>query len=367
MPPALPNAVDCVSPAIDRAKWLLFKPFRWAVWWRLAIVALAVSGEAIGNMFRIPDLVRAGRHAGKQDLVAGTGIGSVMREPYMFAIIALLAFLFLLLIFVHLYVGSVLRFVLFDAVSTGQYRLRAGWRKWHARGLRLFLVQLALAAIYLAFFGVCVGLPIYLGIRSGWFDRIKDNPAPLIGLVLLAIPAILIVAVISYIITVLLFDFSIPILALEDVSGFAAFGRAWTMLKSAKGSYAGYMGMKLVLAFAIGLCIGIIHIILFFAILIPLLVVGVGITAASPDMWKNPVVIAAAVTVGAVCLLILMFVAGLFQVPVVTFLQSYAVTFLSVRYPALWNLLYPAPPQPPPAPPAIEPIAPPEPPPLPAM
>src|SRR4051812_25609936 len=124
MPPALPSAVDCVSPAIERLKWLLFKPFRWAVWWRLAIIALAVSGEALGNLFRIPDLANATRR-GKSDFLAAPDIfAGIAHEPYFIALLALLVFLFVLLIFVHMYVGSVLRFVLFDAVSTGQYRLR---------------------------------------------------------------------------------------------------------------------------------------------------------------------------------------------------------------------------------------------------
>src|SRR3954465_2450391 len=108
LPSALPSAVDCVSPAIERLKWLLFKPFRWGVWWRLAIIALAVSGEAIGNLFRIPDLANAARR-GKQDFFASGLPTDIFREPYFAALVALLVFLFIVLIFVHLYVGSVLR------------------------------------------------------------------------------------------------------------------------------------------------------------------------------------------------------------------------------------------------------------------
>jgi hypothetical protein len=255
---------------------------------------------------------------------------------------------------VHLYVSSVLRFVLFDAVATGRYRLREGWKKWHGRGVQLFLLQLVIMLVYLAVFVVLLGVPILYCIRSGWFHTIDQHPGQLFGLILLAMPAILVVAVISYVVFSMAFDFAVPILALEQTSGGEAFGRVWRMLRAAKGAYAGYLGMKFVVTIAMAMCIGIVNAMVLLIILIPMIVIAIGATAASPEMWHSPATIAAAVTVFAVFLLMMMFVGGLFEVPVVTFVESYALTFFAGRYPPLWGLLYPALPPAPPAALSIE-------------
>jgi hypothetical protein len=347
MTPQLPSAIDCVNPAVERAKWLLLKPFRWAVWWRMAIIALAVSGGAAGNLLRIPDLVNATRRRKEEaDFLQATPFGGITQTPHFWAMAALIAFLLVLLVFVHLYVSSVLRFVLFDAVSTGQYRLRAGWKKWHGRGAKLFVIQLAIAAVYLLLLGIFVGLPFLYAFKTHWFDTLKDQPLRVLALVVIAIPAVLVVALISYVVFSVLFDFTIPILALEEVGPGEALSRAWNMFRARLGQYAGYLGMKFVVSLAIALCVGIVQAILFVVILIPTVIVIAGITVASPNIWTNPVALAAMITIAIIGTLVLMFVAGLFQVPVVTFIQSYAVTFFAARYAPLWTLLYPNVPHP---------------------
>jgi hypothetical protein len=42
------SAVDCVGPALDIAKNMMFKPFQWAKWWRIGLIGLA-TGEAAGS------------------------------------------------------------------------------------------------------------------------------------------------------------------------------------------------------------------------------------------------------------------------------------------------------------------------------
>src|SRR5689334_19105569 len=120
MTPSAPSAIDCVGPAFERVKWLLIKPFRWSVWWRLAVIALAISGSGFNVVFRIPDLISA-THRGRQDFSPWSDI---TQQPHFLALVILLAFLVALLVFVHLYISSVLRFILFGAVATGSYRIR---------------------------------------------------------------------------------------------------------------------------------------------------------------------------------------------------------------------------------------------------
>lgn len=345
-----PSAVDCITPAVDRAKWLLLNPFRWSVWWRLAVVALATSGELIGNSFRIPDLINATRQ--NKELVSVTDVFSP-------ALIALLVVLGLTLIVVHLYVSSVMRFIMFDAVSTGQYRLRIGWKRWHSRGVTLFLLQLIMLAIALVPLTVVIGLPVAMIIKGG-----HSSPA-MVGGILLLIPVVFVLILVAYVVFSLVFDFTVPVIALEDPGPTGAWSRMWQIVRNAKGEFAGYFGMKFVLSLVVGFAVGILQLILLIPVFILVVAAAVGATAAMPDLWKNPLVLAIVITVGMVGLLIFAFLLGLLQVPVAVFLQSYAVTFFSARYPLLWQLLYPAHAQPAPeAPPTVLPE---EPPPLPAM
>src|SRR5207248_11156288 len=60
------SPTDAVSPAIHRASALLFKPFRWNFYWRMAVVAF-LTGELGGGGFnRIPTSCRTdhGRRLG---------------------------------------------------------------------------------------------------------------------------------------------------------------------------------------------------------------------------------------------------------------------------------------------------------------
>src|SRR5580704_16284666 len=119
---------------------MLFRPFRFGLWARLAVVAL-ITREAggWGGGGSIPNF---NRNPGGEDHWAsrwsghGYGAAYFLREPSWEQIqpylgwIALgvgLAFVVMLL---WIYSDCVYRFILLDAVVSGQCRLREGWRRW---------------------------------------------------------------------------------------------------------------------------------------------------------------------------------------------------------------------------------------------
>jgi hypothetical protein len=375
MVPVPISAPDAISPAFARARQLLLSPFRWSIWWRLAVIGMVINGEFFGMGIRFTDILRTTRDAGKgsQDFMARGGWPPVfegMSTARIALLVAVLAALFLLLLLIHIYIGSVLRFVLLDAVATGRYRLREGWRAWRAKGRTLFLFNLLLAVIFIFIVGAIITLMI-LGLMAAGITKsggTPGNPALAIASVLLLIPVIFIIAMVAFVVMTIAYDLGIPIMALENISGTAAFSRAWRMVKAAKGEYAAYIGLKLVLMIALGIAMAIVQMMIF----LPVIFVAVFIVAAmgigAPDIFSNPVFLAAIITVALFGFSILSFVMSLIAVPILVIFQAYALIFFAPRYRPLYVWLYgepPAPPAAPEAPPSIdpgsEPLLPPEP------
>ena len=137
-----------------------------------------------------------------------------------------------------------------------------------------------------------------------------------------------------------------------------------------KGSYAGYIGMKIVLAMGAAIILGIVSAIVMLIFLIP--IGGLGAVAVIAGMaagltW-NLYTITIVVVAGSIAIFCILYVLSLVSVPAVVFFPAYSIHFFASRYPALNALLHPSPPpvisppfepppfEPPPLPPTPEPI-----------
>jgi hypothetical protein len=134
-------------------------------------------------------------------------------------------------------------------------------------------------------------------------------------------------------------------------------------LQSQKGSYAGYIGMKIIMTLAAAVMIGIATFIVVLVCLIP--VGGFGVVAVllgkTAGLTWNLYTITLTVVVGCIVLAILFYVIALISVPAIVFFPAYSIYFFASRYPALDALLHPPPPpavplMPPTYPPSPEPI-----------
>ncbi|HUR36361.1 MAG TPA: hypothetical protein VM009_00995, partial [Terriglobales bacterium] len=146
MTPTPRGAADVVGPAFDRTKQTLFQPYRWSQWWRIALIGMgtAVIGTANGcNLGGMRDF----REAFQKDpsfTEMMTKVYEYISPAQLAAFLTLLIVSGLVLALVHIYVNSVARFMMFDAMTTGTARILQGWNKWHSHGVRLFVFQLAL-------------------------------------------------------------------------------------------------------------------------------------------------------------------------------------------------------------------------------
>jgi len=146
-------------------------------------------------------------------------------------------------------------------------------------------------------------------------------------------------------ISVLAKDFVVPIMALDGVGIIEGWRRALSLMRGAKPRFAGYLGMKVVLAIASGIIFGILGTIAALVLVVPLVLVGVVIGAGAwlSGLTWTPTTIAATVVLGLIALGALIYVVSFVSVPSAVFFQSYTLHFYAGRYPPLGAALARAP------------------------
>ena len=363
------SAVDTIPLAIEHTKQQLFKPFRFGQWTKLAVVGLLAGelgsgGGFNGSNFNFP------QHPGTSRLSLPGTLGGI--DPALLAaLIAVLVVAAFTFGIIMMYVSSVMRFVLFDSILAKECRIRQGWSRRLGAGWRYFLWQLLFFAVTLGCVVVLIGISAAVAFAMGWLKEPKEHVLPLVlgGIVLFFV--LLIFFLTTTVIFVLTKDFVVPQMALENIDALEGWRRLWPMIKFEKAGYAGYIGMKILMAIGAGIVVGIASIILGVIIAIP--TVGLSIlavlTGKSAGLTWNVYTITLAVVVGSVLLAIFVYLIALISVPVIVFFPAYSIYFFAARYPALSAALYPAYPlspqiragapppyEPPPLPPAAEPI-----------
>jgi hypothetical protein len=357
------SAVDAIGPAFQHARQQLLQPFRATQWAKLALVGLLAGEMSSGGggcnsgSFRMPS------HPTGSQRFLEFGLPTI--NPTLYAsLIAVLIVSGLVLLFIFLYVNSVMRFVLFDSVIAKECRIRDGWSRRQGPGRRYFLWQILLFLVFGAGLTILVGIPAGFAFLVGWLRSPKEHIIPLIlgGMALFFVLMAFVIT--QLVVHVMSKDFVVPQMALEEIGAIEGWRRLWPQLKREKGGYAGYIGMKIVMALGAAVVLGIISAIVLLLFLIP--VGGLGAVAVivgkMAGLTWNAYTITLAVVVGSVVLAFILYVISLISVPAAVFFPAYSIYFYASRYPALDALLRPAPsPVISPAPPAEAPPLPPTP------
>jgi len=310
-----------------------------AQWVKLAFVGFLAgelsSGGCNGSSFRSPTRPTGGQHF-------------PFPHPNLMlyaSLIAMLIVLATILWIVFLYVSSVMRFILFDSVVAKHCEIRRYWARRNGAGLRYFVWQLLFILAMTVGMTVLIGVPAAFALAAGWLKDPRQHLLPLIlgGLVLFFVVAGFVL--LCLVIHVLTKDFVIPEMALENINAFEGWRRLLPRLRSEKGSYAAYIGLKIVMALAAAVIVGIATFIVILILLIP--AGGFGIVAVmlgkTAGLTWNLYTITLAVVVGCVVLAVLFSVMSLISVPAIVFFPAYSIYFFASRYPPLDALLHPAP------------------------
>ncbi len=334
------SAVDTITLAFQHTKRQLLQPFRFGQWTRLAIVGLLAGEMGSGGRFHFP--TNFPHQPGSSRHLLAQGFPNI--DPAIWGgLIATLVITGTVLFIVLMYISSVMRFILFDSVLTQECRIRQGWNRRQGAGWKFFLWQLGF--LFAAFAGLILvlGLPAAFAFGMGWFNSPREHILPLVFSGIVVFFLMLVFFVLVAVVHVLTKDFVVPQMALQDIGAVEGWRRLWPMIQAEQGGYAAYVGMKIVLAIAAGIVIGIVSLILGLIVAIPAAVVGIiaVLTGKTAGMTWNVFTITLAVVVGCILLAIFLYFVSLIAVPAIVFFPAYAMYFFAARYQPLSLILYP--------------------------
>ncbi len=349
------SAIDAIGPAFQHTKVQLLRPFRVAEWAKLALVGFLAgelsSGGCNGGNFKMPNRPPDGHR------FVNSALPNI--DPALLAVlIALLIVLGLVFWILFAYVSSVMRFILFDSVVTKRCEIGRSWSRRHVDGLRYFVWQILFTLAIGVGLTVLIGIPAAFALAMGWLQHTKQHMLPLILGGMLLFFVVMGFIVLSLVVHVLTKDFVVPQMALEKVSAIEAWRRLLHMLNAEKSSYAGYIGLKIVMAIGASVVVGIVTFIVLLILLIP--VGGFGVIAVmlgkTAGLTWNLYTITLAIVIGCIVLAVLLYVVSLISVPAIVFFPAYSIYFFASRYPPLDAYLNPPLPMVPPAPPLLPPL-----------
>ena len=350
------SAIEAFSPAIARVESMLFKPFRLGTWIKMGFIGLLGGGLATFSMngnFRGATPSQFPRGEFPSDPMYE--IQRAMRSIHLANYIRLIEFVVVLAIviaLVFLYLNSRFRFVLFDSVISGQPTVGRGWRCYASQANRYFGFWLAFRLVVWATMALIIGVPLWHAYKNGVFSG--DNSLGSLFQVLGSIALSAIAAGAAFaIVSTLMKDFIMPIMALDDFQLGDAWSALWRVIASEPGAWMGYLGMKVVLSIGGGIALAIASVIAilpaFVIIGIPVAVFAVpgalalkaGATAVAVVLFAMAALLA---TAGFCCLYMIL------AAPFSVFFPAYAFYFFGGRYPKLGALLAPHPTPPAPVP-----------------
>jgi hypothetical protein len=345
------SAFEAVSPALERVTSMLFRPFRWRTWLKIGFIGWLAGGVAAANLnsfnYRAPSRGQLPHEWGRG---ISDVIGRIHAGNYLGIIVGAILF-FVAVSLVFLYLFCRFRFILFDTVITKQASIRRGWEQYGGQSGRYFGFWIVYTLLSWIALGLIVGVPFWHAYKAGLFhgDEALWSLFTVIGSVVLGL---ILFALVFAIIRTFAQDILLPFMALDDLG----VGDGWSAIRQLvvrePGAWAGYLGVKLLLAIVAGIGLSIMlfitGLILCLILAIPVAVVifiGIAlIKGAGPAGLVIAIILF--VLAGAACLACLFCLSLVVSAPVVVFFEAYSLYFLGGRYPRLGALLWPAAPAP---------------------
>jgi len=298
------NVTEPVSPALERVKTMLFKPFDLGKWFTIGFCAwLAFLGEGgggggfnsgfnnssnnhfnAGNAGSAGDSLRHGYHQARDYVM--NNLNWIV--PVAAAAVVLLLALWLLI----LWLSSRGRFMFLHCVALDKAEVAEPWTKFEREANSLFWFRLLLGLV-----GVVVMLPMLGGIAL-MIVRMVLHGEPDAGGILLAVVLgliFIVLAIVFALINKFTTDFVVPIQFLRGGQCLAAWREFWGLLADNAGMFTLYILFQIVLGMAIG-------VIVLGAIIITCCIAG--------------------------CLMIIPYIGTVLLLPVLVFKRSYPLYFL---------------------------------------
>jgi hypothetical protein len=246
--PPIISVIEPISPAFERVKTILFKPFDLRKWFIIGFCAwLAYLGKGSGGN---------GGGGGRGGRASDIREGLVQAKDYVnhnlswiIPLVVLGMILGIIVWLVFTWLSSRGRFMFLHCVAENKAEVAVPWAKFRQHGNSLFLFRIVLGLIGLA----VIGVPILLAVGCVAVIIAGDGAAVIGVLGCVTIVLIIIaLSIILFLIGKFMTDFVVPIMFLRTTSCTAGWREFLKILSVNKGCFALYILFQIVISLAIG-------------------------------------------------------------------------------------------------------------------
>jgi hypothetical protein len=241
-----------------------------------------------------------------------------------------------------------LRFAYFHCLTTNTKLIRTGWGIYGTQATRFFWLNLVVALCFLVVMAL-IAIPF----AGGFFrlvQEITQGGKPDIGsilvLVLPLIPILFLLVLAAGLTEIILRDWMLPHIALEDATAGEAWESVWARIKAEKKEFFVYLLLRVALPIVAMVCLFVVMLIPGLALAGSLAAVELGLHSYFADATGGSALVGVLLE-GFFGLLAFGFalLAGIcLGGPLSTGLREYSLIFYGGRYQVLGDLLYPTPP-----------------------
>jgi hypothetical protein len=249
------------------------------------------------------------------------------------------------------YLVTRLRFAYFHCLTTNTRLIRTGWGIYGSQALRFFGLNLAVGLCFLVVMGL-IAIPFAGGFLK-LFEVITQGGKPDIGSILLLvlplIPIIVLLALAAGAAEIILRDWMLPHIALEDATAGEAWESVWARIRAEKKEFFVYVLLRVALPILGAVCVLMVLIIPGLALAGSLAAVELGLHSYFADTTGSPALVGILLEAffGVLAFGFSLLAGICLGGPLSTGIREYALIFYGGRYSVLGKMLYPA------APPAL--------------
>ena len=253
------SVIDPVTPAIDRVKLILFRPFDLRKWFVIGFCAWLAylgggggggggGGRGGGPPYNVPHKQNEATEQIKQGIE--TAKDYVSNNLYWIIPVTVTVVVLVILIGLLIaWLNSRGRFMFLHCVATNKAEVAVPWHKFRKQGNSLFLFRIVLGIISF----VVVVVPI-IGIVVLVIMMVSGSAPGIIsilGIVLLGF-TVFALSILLFLVKKFTFDFVVPIMFLRMASCTAGWREFMTILSANKLRFALYLLFQIVIVFVIG-------------------------------------------------------------------------------------------------------------------
>jgi len=266
------SVIDPISPALEKVKIILFKPFDIGKWFVIGFCAwlafLGQGGFSFNFRFKAPYVGQQPSFRTDQpfqwpedfepdefteqakDFIQQAEDFAIDNLPWVILGGSILAIFIIALWLVFTWLSSRGKFMFLHCVALNKAEVKVPWQKFRRQGNSLFLFRVVVWLISCLFYALFIGVMVFLAVIAAGTHAYISVPV-IAALILLSLLIIVPLAIAFILFWKFTNDFVVPIMYLRASTCTAAWRVFWTLLTSNKGRFTLYILFQIVIAIVI--------------------------------------------------------------------------------------------------------------------